>query len=67
MESCAPGLTSWNFLFSFFPLYKNDTLLFALPCPPVCNPEALGLGIAIRAKVEQKGRVIFLYWGKIEH
>ena len=71
MESCAPGLTSWNFLFSFFPLYKNCTLLFgaplfALPCLWVCNPEAVGQGIAIRAKVEQKGRVIFMYWEKIK-
>ena len=38
--------------FYFFPLYKNYTLLFALLCRP------------IRAKVEQKGRVIFLYWKK---
>ena len=27
MESCAPALTSWNFVFSYFPLYKNYTLL----------------------------------------
>ena len=40
MDSCAPGLTSWNFLFSL-KLY-----------PPVCKPENLGRGIAIRAKVE---------------
>ena len=55
MESCAPGLTSWNFLFSFLPLQKNYTLLLALPCQPVCKPEAVGKGIAIRAKVEQTG------------
>ena len=64
LESCAPGLTSWNLLFSFFPLYKNHTLLFSLPCSPVCKPEAVCQGIAIRAKVEQKGMVIFLYWEK---
>ena len=55
-----------EFCFLFFPLFKNYTLLFALPCGPVCKPEAVGWGIAIRAKVEQKGRVIFLYWEKIK-
>ena len=44
MESCAPGLTSWNFF------------LFS----PVCKPKAVGKGIPIRVKVEPKGRVIFL-------
>ena len=29
--------------------------------PPVCKPEAVGWGIAIKAKVEQKGRMIFLF------
>ena len=58
MESCVPGLTGWNFMFSFFPLYKNYTLLFALQCPPVCKPEAIGRVIALRAKVVQKGRLI---------
>ena len=27
---------------------------------PNCKPEAVGLGIAIRGKVEQRGKVIFL-------
>ena len=49
LESCAPGLTSWNFLFSFSPLYKNYSLLFALPCLQVCKPEAVRQGIGIRA------------------
>ena len=49
MESCAPGLTSWNFVFSFLPLYKNFTLQFAAPFLPVCKPEAVGAGIALRA------------------
>ena len=48
-----------EFCFLFFRLYKNYTLLFALSCLPVCKPQAVGRGIAIRAKVEQKGRVIF--------
>ena len=39
--------------FFFFPLQKNYTLLFALPCPPVCKAEDVGRGIAIRAKEEQ--------------
>ena len=34
--------------------------MFALPCPPVCKPEAVGRRIEIRAKVEQKRRVIFI-------
>ena len=38
--------------FYFFPLYKNYTLLFALPCLPVCRPEAVGRGIETRAKVK---------------
>ena len=62
MENCAPGSTSWTFLFPFFPLWKNYTLLFALPCSPVCKPEAVGQEIAIRAKVEEKGKMIFLLW-----
>ena len=33
--------------------------MFAPPCPLVCKPEAIGRGITIRAKVEQKGRLIF--------
>ena len=33
METCAPGLTRYNFVFYFFPLQTNYTLLFALPCP----------------------------------
>ena len=45
LVNCTPVLTSWIFLF-FFPLKKNYTLQFALP-----------QGIAIRAKVKQKGRV----------
>jgi hypothetical protein len=52
--------------FSFFPFIEKLSLLFALPCPPVCKPEAVGRGIAIRAKVEQKRRVIFLYREKNE-
>ena len=55
MKRCAPGLKSW-----IFSLKKNSTLLFALPCLPVCKLKAVGWGIAIRAKVEQKERVIFL-------
>ena len=66
MESCAPGLASWKF-FCFFLLNKNYTLLFALPCLPICEPEALGRSIAIRAKVEQKGREILLYLEKIKN
>ena len=50
------------YFFNFFSLYKNYTLLFALPCQSVWKPEAIGRGIAIRAKVEQKGRVIFLVY-----
>ena len=41
MESCVPGLT--GVLFFLFPLNKNYNLLFALPCPPVCQPEAMGV------------------------
>ena len=46
MESCAPGLTSWNFVLSFFHLFKNYTLLFVLVCSPVYKHEASGWGIA---------------------
>ena len=35
--------------------------------PAVCKPKAVGQGIAIWAKVEQKGRMIFLYWEIIYH
>ena len=59
MASCALGLTSWNLVFYFFPLKKICTLLFALLCPPVCKPEAIGGGISVRVKVEQKERGIF--------
>ena len=34
--------------------------MFAVMCITVCKPEAKGQGIAIRAKVEQKGRLIIL-------
>ena len=34
--------------------------------PSVCKPEAVGIGIAIKAKVEQKRRGIFLYREKNE-
>ena len=36
--------------------------MFALPRPSVCKPkpQAIGQGIALRAKVDQKGRVIFI-------
>ena len=47
VESCAPGLTSWNFVFCFFTLQKNCTLQFALR-------GAVGQGIAIQAKVLEK-------------
>ena len=46
MESCALGLTSYIF-FSFFPLQKNYTLLFALPCLPVFNPKGIGWEIPL--------------------
>ena len=46
--------------FLFFYLKIHYSLLFALQCPPVYKPEALGPGIVIRAKVEQKGRVIII-------
>ena len=60
MESCSPGLTGWNFVFLFFPLYKNYTLLFDLPCPPVFKLEAIGQVVAIRANEDKKKvRVIF--------
>ena len=51
MESCAPG---W--ILGFFPLIEK------LPTP-VCSyvPDCKPKGIAVRAKVEQKGRVIFLF------
>ena len=58
MESCAPGLTSWN----FFPLLENFNLLFALSCLPVFKPKAIGQGIEIRTKVEPIWRLIFIYW-----
>ena len=42
--------------------------------PPVCStmraslwPEAIGREIAITAKLEKKGRIIFLYWEKIKN
>ena len=63
MESCAAGLKTCIF-FSFFPFYKNYTILFALASQPFGKPQAIGQWIAMRAKVEQKGRVIFLYWEK---
>ena len=36
-------------------LSPHDKKNLELTCPPVCKPEALGPGIAIRAEVEQKG------------
>ena len=60
MESCAPGLTSWNFLFFFFPFIEKLH-------PPVCSSKPASLqarGIAIRAKVKQKGGVDFSILGK---
>jgi hypothetical protein len=36
-----------------FSIYRKVITLFALPCPTVCKPEAIGRGIAIRAKVER--------------
>ena len=48
MENCAPGLTSWNFVFCFFPFIKT---LY----PPVCST------VLAWPKVEQKGRVILLF------
>ena len=50
-------------------LYKKKKLY-----PPVCStmraslwPEAIGREIAITAKLEKKGRIIFLYWEKIKN
>ena len=63
MESCAPGLTTGNFVFSF-PFIEK---LYTLVCSTVLaslQAEAVGQGIAIPAKVEHKGRVIFIYWEK---
>ena len=50
--------------FSFFPFIKNISSCLLYPALPVCKPEAVSWGIAIRAKVEQKGRVIFLFGKK---
>ena len=49
--------------FSYFPFIEKLSLLFAPLCLPVCKLKAVGQGIAIRAKVEQKRRAIF-YIGK---
>ena len=62
MESCGPGLTGWILVYfkeKLYPPVFFFILLFALPCPPVYKPWAVGRGIAIRAKVEQRGKVIF--------
>ena len=56
MESYAPSLTSWNLVFSFFP-FKEKLYTPVCSTVPGCKPKAEGQGIAIRAKVEQKGRV----------
>ena len=66
MESCAPGLTSWNFLFSFS---LNYTLLFALLCPPVCRPKAIGQCKPMycnRGYVRAKREGVFSILGKIK-
>ena len=59
MERYATDLTlSFGFCF-YFPLWLFFNFLIsclALPCPPVCKPEAVGRGIAIRAKEVQEGR-----------
>ena len=56
MESCAPGLTSWDFVFPFI------LILY----PPVCSTVPASLQAqgcrprdCNKAKVELKGRVIF--------
>ena len=64
MESCTPGLTKMEFCFFVFPFIEKVYPPVCLQCPPACNPKAEGWGIAIRAKVEQKGGVIFLFWEK---
>ena len=50
--------------FLFLSFKKNYPFLLALPCLPVCKPMAVGPGVAIRAKVKKKVRIIFLYWEK---
>ena len=59
MERYATDLTlSFGFCF-YFPLWLFFNFLIsclALPCLPVCKPEAVGRGIAIRAEVVQEGR-----------
>ena len=48
MESSASGFTSWNCVFSLCRFLEK---LY----PPVCKPKAIGRGIAMRSKAEQKG------------
>ena len=66
MESCAPGLTRWNLFFLFPFMEKIYPPVFTI-MPASLEAEAVGKGIAKRAKVEQKGRMIFLYWEKMLH
>ena len=49
--------------FLIFSFIEKLSLLFALPCLPVCNADAVGWWIVIRVKVEQNGRW-FLILGK---
>ena len=61
MESWAPGLTKWNFVSVFPFIEKLYTPVFST-VPASLQAKAIGWGIAIGAKVEHKGRGIFLYY-----
>ena len=59
-ESCT-WFDKLEYYFFFFPFIENYTLLFALSCPPVCKPEAVVRGIAIRAKVVNRGGFVIVF------
>ena len=41
-ELCGPWVVQLVWQANFFPFIENYTLLFALLCPPVWKPEAVG-------------------------